>query len=261
MTDWNIATGEEQPLNRTGIENVQVSGSGVQGTFVGVATPSGASESGLYAADAHPDADLDGDGNADGPLRALGVLLPREILPDDLSNVNQHPWDDIEKQIYEEERTLTGDRAVFIKYGIELVNDDDDTNLTPGEPVYLDSGGGMTQDPTSLPEGALVQRVGFALDPMNEGPYAGDTKDRIFLAVADDVQTAGEATIAGDGAATTYTVAHNLGVAPSRYSLVPTNADAGAADYHVSNVTASDIEVTFAAAPSTDLTFHWEAQR
>lgn len=268
MADWNIATGEEQPLNRTGIENVQVSGSGVQGTLVGVTQPSGATETGLWAADAASGADIDGDGTTDGPLKALGVLLPREVLPADMSNVNTHPWDDVEKQIYKEERTLTGDRTVFIKYGIEMVNDDDDTSLTSGEPVYLDKGGGFTQDLSSHGPGDLIQKVGVALDPMNEGPYGGSTKDRIMLNV-EDVDTSeavvaedsGDATFSGDGATATFSISHDLSQTPSEYDVTPTSS-AAAADHYVTPKSSS-LDVTFLSAPSSgtdNVTFNWTAE-
>lgn len=263
MADFNIATGKEQPLNRTGIENVQVEGSDVQGTFVGVTTPSGETESGLYLADADPAYDIDGDGTADGPLKALGVLLPREIIPEEVDQyVTDHPWADVEEQIYREERTLSGDRAVFIKYGIEMTNDGADLGLTPGEPVYLDAGGGVTQDLTTLPAGAMVQKVGIALDPEQEDEN-NVGRERFLLDVEDDVQTVGYGdTITGDGATTSFTFEHNLGRVPSSYNVEPADANAASASYHVSNVDDTVIELTFGSAPTdgTTLTFDWFAE-
>jgi hypothetical protein len=182
MTDWNIATGKEQPLNRTGVDNVQVSGSEVQGTLVAI--DDSGTDPKLVAADAASDAN----GAGSAPLNAVGVLLPREIIPEDVENyVNQHPWDDVEAQIYREERTLTGDRATVVKYGIELVNDDDDTDFTPGEPVYLDTGGGFTQTKPSG-SGEAVQAVGMALTPEDEGN--GNTgRPRLLLDVSTDYET------------------------------------------------------------------------
>lgn len=181
MTDFNIATGEEQPLNRTGFDNAQITGEN-QGVPVGIDN-SGA-EPKLVRADAASDANEAGT----GPIQAVGVLFPREIMPADLSNVTQHPWDDVEEQIYMEERTLSGERATAIRSGIEMVNDDDDTDFTPSEPVYLDVGGGFTQTKPSG-SGEAVQCLGFACTTMDDGVNPQDvSKDRIFLEVSADYE-------------------------------------------------------------------------
>lgn len=183
MTDWNIATGQEQPINRTGLDNIQETGD-VQGMLAGV--DASGTEPMLVGADAGPAANDAGD----GPITAVGVILPREIIPEDVENyVTDHPWADVEEQIYREDRTLSGDRAVVIAYGIELVNDDDDTDFTPGEPVYLDEGGGFTQTkPTTT--GAAVQCVGVALTPEDMGPGTEDDgRPRMLLDVNYDYET------------------------------------------------------------------------
>lgn len=176
MTDFNIATGEEQPLNRTGIDNVQLTGEN-QGVPVGI--DNSGTEPQLVRADA---ADTE-------QIQCVGVLFPREVMPADLSNVTQHPWDDVEEQIYMEERTLAGDRATVVRNGVEMVNDDDDTSFTPGEPVYLDVGGGFTQTKPST-AGQLVQVLGVACTTMDGGVNPTDpTKDRLFLEVDADYST------------------------------------------------------------------------
>jgi hypothetical protein len=182
MTDFNIATGEEQPLNRTGIDNVQVTGEN-QGVPVGI--DNSGTEPKLVKADAASDAN----GGGTAPVQAIGVLFPREVMPSDLSNVTTHPWDDVEEHIYREERTLAGDRATVVRSGIEMVNDDDDTSFDPGEPVYLDVGGGFTQTkPTG--SGEAVQVLGVACTTMDGGVNPSDpTKDRIFLEVDADYET------------------------------------------------------------------------
>jgi len=182
MTDFNIATGEEQPLNRTGIDNAQIVGEH-QGVPVGIDN-SGA-EPQLVRADAAADANEAGT----GPVQAIGVLFPREIMPADLSNVTQHPWDDVEEQIYMEERALAGERATVVRSGIEMVNDDDDTDFTPGEPVYLDVGGGFTQTKPST-SGEAVQVLGVACTTMDDGVNPLDvSKDRVFLEIDADYET------------------------------------------------------------------------
>jgi predicted RecA/RadA family phage recombinase len=176
MTDFNIATGEEMPLNRTGFDNVQVTGE-KQGIPVGVDTSG--EEPQLVEADA----------DSATAIQAVGVLFPREVLPEDLSNVTQHPWDDVEEQIYRENRTLAGDRATVIRSGIEMVNDDDDTDFTPGEPVYLAPGGGFTQTKPSA-SGDIVQVLGVAATTMDDGLNPENvSKDRLFLEVDADYET------------------------------------------------------------------------
>lgn len=161
--DFNIATGEEQPINRTGVDNVQLSGKN-QG--VPMAIDNSGAEPALVAADA----------DSAVALHTVGVLFPREVLPADLSNVTDHPWADVEKQIYLEERTLTGDRVTVIRYGIEMVDDSGEVTFTPGEPVYLAPGGGFTQTKPSA-VGDVVQVVGVAMT--NDG----DDRARFLLDV------------------------------------------------------------------------------
>lgn len=177
MTDFNIATGEEQPLNRTGVANCQLEGEN-QGVPVGIDNTG--PEPMLVRADAA--ADANGDGS--GPVTAVGVLFPREVLPDaQYGGVNTHPWDDVEAQIYEENRSKAGDRATVVRKDIEMVNDDEDTSLTPGEPVYLDVGGGFTQTKPST-AGQAVQTLGVVMTEIaNDLDPGVGAKDRLFLEV------------------------------------------------------------------------------
>jgi len=183
MVDFNIATGEEQPLNRTGFDNIQLTGK-EQGVPVGI--DNSGTEPKLVRADAASDANEAGT----GPINAVGVLFPREILPaGQYGGVNTHPWGDVEAQIYEETRTKVGDRATAIRSGIEMVNDDDDTNWNAGEPVYLAPGGGFTQTkPTG--SGEAVQVLGMACTPMQDGKVNPNNTDktRLFLEVAADYE-------------------------------------------------------------------------
>jgi predicted RecA/RadA family phage recombinase len=135
------------------------------------------------------DAAADANDAGNGPVQAVGVLFPREVMPADLSNVTQHPWDHVEEGIYREENTLAGDRATVVRSGIEMVNDDDDTDFTPGEPVYLDVGGGFTQTEPST-SGEAVQVLGVACTTMDDGVNPQNvSKDRIFLEVDADYHT------------------------------------------------------------------------
>lgn len=182
MPDWNIATGQEQPINRTGLDNIQETGEN-QGMLVGV------DDSGTDPKLVQADAASDADGAGAAPVVAVGALFPREIIPEDVASyVTDHPWADVEEQIYTEERTLSGDRATVINYGVELVNDGDaDANFAPGEPVYLDVGGGLTQTKPSA-SGEAVQCVGVALTPEDEG-NGNVGRERVLLDVDFDYET------------------------------------------------------------------------
>jgi hypothetical protein len=184
MTDFNIATGEEMPLNRTGFDNLQVEGEN-QGVPVGI--DNSGTEPQLVRADAA--ADANGDGTA--PVPCVGVLFQREVLPaGQYGGVTTHPWDDVEAQIYEESRTKIGDRGTAIRSGIEMINDDDDTDFVPGEPVYLDVGGGFTQTAPSS-AGQAVQVLGVAATTMDDGVNPENvSKDRLFLEVDADYDMA-----------------------------------------------------------------------
>lgn len=168
MTDFNIATGASQPINRTGIENNQVTGSDVQALPVGI--DNSGTDPQLVAADA----------DSAEAVQAVGVLLPEEVIDPATIPTGDH-FQDLEEQLVNEYRTLQGDRVTVVFTGVELVNDDDDTSFTPGEPVYLAIGGGFTQTKPSA-SGEVVQRLGVAATPNGEG------YDRIILDVDFDYE-------------------------------------------------------------------------
>ena len=64
------------------------------------------------------------------------------------------------------------------------------------------------------------------------------------------IEEMGQATFSGDGAATTFSINHTLGVAPSR-AFIQAMSDDASGDSWVSNMTDSVIEVTFDAAPAS----------
>lgn len=178
MADWNLATGAEQPINRTGVEDVQVVGDDVQGTLVGV-QDNGDGTYSLAAADA--------DSAVARP--AVGVLLPEEVIDAATIPTGQY-LQDIEEQLVQENKTLKGDRATAIAYGVEMVNDADDTAFTPGDPVYLAVGGGFTQT-APAGTGEVVQTVGVCLPPNEDAGVGNVQGDRILL----DVDLAGWSTV------------------------------------------------------------------
>jgi hypothetical protein len=168
MADWNVATGAEQAINRTGTPNCQVVGEDVQGTLVGV-SQNDDDEWELVEAD------------AEAEINALGVLFPEEVV--DLDELPTGAYlADIEEQLVQENKTLAGDRAVFIVFGVEMINNDEDTEFTPNQPVYLDVGGGFTQTKPDT-AGDIQQAVGVCLPPNEDGGSNRVQGDRIYLDV------------------------------------------------------------------------------
>lgn len=88
-------------------------------------------------------------------------------------------------------------------------------------------------------------------------PVAGtllseDGSNNFNVDIATDTETA-----SGDGALTTFTLAHSLGEVPTVAQVQPTSADA-AGSFYVSNKTSADIDVTYGTAPASgtdNLTF------
>ncbi|SEL17897.1 hypothetical protein [Haloferax larsenii] len=141
MVHARIATGAEQPINRDG---------GLAQAVV--------AEGDLVGLDANGDVVL-ADADAGTAIPAVGVAA---APTDDLSNYSGSP--DIVRSVVESERSLVGrDRIAFINHGIIIENADEDWGFTPGEPVYLDVGGGYTQTKPST-AGEVQQVVGVATD-------------------------------------------------------------------------------------------------
>lgn len=167
MANWNIATGEDQPLNRVAADNVQFEAD--QGQLVGI--DYSGTEPQVVPADAA----------AATAIHAVGAFFHEGVV--DTSGWDASPLAELEKQLADENLKQLGDRVTFVRYGIEMTNDDDDTTFDPGEPVYLAAGGGYTQT-APAGTGDVVQVVGFALTPDDEG------RDRIYLDVNADYTTA-----------------------------------------------------------------------
>ena len=138
MANPKIATAAEQPINRHGA----VAGETMsEGDLVGV------------NADGHM---VHASADAASPVMALGVCL---TPADDVENYTA----DVTKLVIESERALVNrDRVSAVSNGVEVENNDNDWEFTPGLPVYLGTAGEFTQ---TRPSGAgeLVQIVGTAL--------------------------------------------------------------------------------------------------
>ena len=140
MTDFKIATGAEQPINRHGAlagEKFE------QGDLVGIN-----SAGKMVKADADSSSQVMAVGVAFGPV-------------DDLADYSGMP-DAVQSAVEANRILVDRDRIAAVVYGIELENNDADSGFTPGQPVYLAPGGGYTQTAPST-AGDLVQIVGTAL--------------------------------------------------------------------------------------------------
>lgn len=142
MVNVKIATSAEQPINRDGAVSTVT---GDEGDLVGL---DGSGE--LVAADAAT-------GTA---IPAIGLLA---ASVDDLSNYSGDPQ--IVQSLIESNRELVNEGKVpYVRYGVEVVNKDEDWGFTPGEAVYLAEGGGFTQTKPA-DAGDLVQVLGVAVEP------------------------------------------------------------------------------------------------
>jgi hypothetical protein len=142
MVDVRIATSAEQPVNTDGAVSTVAAG---EGATVG----------------------LDGNGELAQADAASGSAVPAVgVLATPVDDPSNYPGDQFEyaAKVAESQRNLVNeDRAGYVRYGVELVNEDADWGFTPGEPVYLAEGGGFTQtEPSNT--GDLVQVLGYAVE-------------------------------------------------------------------------------------------------
>jgi hypothetical protein len=139
MVHARIATGAEQPINRDGAVSQYA---GEEGDLVGM--------------DASGDWVL-ADAASGAAVNAVGVLAAPVTDPASFTHEEL-------RVIVEANRELVGESRIgVVKYGVIVENADEDWGFTPGQPVYLDLGGGYTQ---TQPSGAgeVVQVVGLATD-------------------------------------------------------------------------------------------------
>jgi hypothetical protein len=175
MVDFNVATGNTGPLNRTGAESLQVSGDDVQATPVSIQRDG---NGGYEVVEA----------DATSGVPAVGVLLHEKVFDPSTLPTGQH-FQDLEEQLVNENYTFVGDRGVFYWDGIEVVNNDADTDWDPSQPVYLAEGGGFT-DTEPATSGSVVQVMGQTLSPpVQGGDGNGDAGDRFRLDVDPDYTT------------------------------------------------------------------------
>lgn len=229
MTNVKIASAGER------IENRQASGviqyAGEEGDVVGI----------------NPDGDLiQADAAAASAQPARGVLLGGAKDP---ANYGQD-FDET-RLVVEANYDLVGeDRLAYFEYGVRVRNKDEDWGFTPNEPVYLDKGGGFTQDLSTHGAGDLRQIIGYAKRGAQSDGVGVANEVVINVQEAEEIKR-GEAALDGDSTngKTVFTIPINQSEVPSEVSVTPASADA-AGDHYVSNVTASNIEVTYASAPA-----------
>lgn len=94
--------------------------------------------------------------------QAVGALLNPVRDP---THARYGDMEYVKNQLMENQNVLVGedDRVAAIKYGVLLEDEDAAGSLTPGEPVYLAEGGGVTQTAPAT-TGSVVQIVGYAQD-------------------------------------------------------------------------------------------------
>lgn len=143
MTDVRIATSAEQPINSDGAVSTIEAG---EGDLVGLDA-----NGELVAADA--------DDTVQAP--AVGVLA---TPVDDPANYPSGQFEYAANVAEANRALINDDKAGYVRYGVELTNEDEDWGFTPGEPVYLDVGGGFTQTKPDGTTGNLIQNLGYAID-------------------------------------------------------------------------------------------------
>lgn len=140
MTDARIATSAEQPVNSDGAVSTVEAG---EGDLVGLN-----GDGDLVLADAAT-------GTA---VAAVGVLA---TPVDDPSNYPSGQFEYAALTAESNRAQINDTRVGYVRYGAEIVNEDEDWGFTPGDPVYLAEGGGFTQTAPS-DAGDLEQYLGYA---------------------------------------------------------------------------------------------------
>lgn len=144
MTDVRIATSAEQPINSDGAVSTFEAD---EGTLVALD-----SNGELIQADA-----------ATGQTDPAVGLLASPV--DDPSSYPTGQFEYAEKLAEANRAQINDDKVGYVKYGVEVVNQDEDWNFsTDGDNrVYLAEGGGFTQTAPS-DSGDIQQVVGYAID-------------------------------------------------------------------------------------------------
>lgn len=141
MVDARIATSAEQPINSDGaVSTVEAS----EGDPVGLN-----SDGDLVTADAAT-------GTA---VHAVGILA---TPVDDPSNYPSGQFQYAAETANANRAQINDQQVGYVRYGVEIVNEDADWGWTPGDPVYLAEGGGYT-DTAPSDTGDLKQYLGYVL--------------------------------------------------------------------------------------------------
>lgn len=159
MTDTRIGTSAEQPINSDGTPAAETATE---------ADPVGLDSNGeIVAADAAT-------GTA---IHAVGVAL---VPVDDETSYPSGQFEYAANAAAANRASIqNGAQVGYVKYGVEIINEDEDWGFDPGEPVYLAEGGGYTQTEPS-DTGDLIQALG----------QAGPDGESVFLDVESDYDEA-----------------------------------------------------------------------
>lgn len=124
-----------------------------------------------------------------------------------------------------------------------------------GEWFVEDRSTGNLAGPVNLGEldaDAVVIGASNAIsDP--EGSNLSIDSNGVLNATDTDTQpiaTGTSTTASGDGAATTFSLTHSLGVAPSQATVQPTSSAANG-NFYVSDKTSSSVDITYGTAPTS----------
>jgi hypothetical protein len=152
MADVKIATGEEQPINRFAAESSEVV---EEGDFVALEDVDGDGEPEVVQAD------------VTNGRPAVGVAIKTIEDPSTMSD----ELDGLAKDIVRTEHDVVGDRVAYVRYGVEVEDQDasfGDYQGSYGEPVYLVQGKGLdvtyTTDESQLGSGDVRQVVGYTVE-------------------------------------------------------------------------------------------------
>jgi hypothetical protein len=154
MVDVRIATSAEQPINSDGTPSTVTL---AEGDLVGLN-----SDGDIILADA-------ASGTAEP---AVGVAA---VPVDDPNNYPTGQFEYAAKTAEANRASINNEKVGYVKYGVEIVNQDADWGWTPGEPVYLassDDSFGSGEFTTTEPAGSseIVQAVG-SVQPDGESVF------------------------------------------------------------------------------------------
>lgn len=155
MTNFKFAKFKDTPLNRDGETlDPDVTLPVVEGDVIGLAQDVDDNTIVVSA---------DADSAVAQP--AIGVLM-EDVYDRSNWSATLHDNGSMSRRLddlYAKERTQAGDEVTYFTHGIYLEDEDGDVSFTPNEPVYLGTGGGVTQTKPAT-TGDVQQVLGVAVN-------------------------------------------------------------------------------------------------